>query len=360
MARGHVRGGRKARHPSLLPHQARVRAGRPPGVEPALARLPAGDRRRRLAHRRDRQGRRPLLHVQAAPAGAAGAALLAADGRDRRRRDQHRPGRLRRRRDRPHRPPARPRRPGVPSSPTRTRRPPGELLNLFAKQADAPQARYRLDSDITDPASNLVRTGLRFFPPAKRVAKMALGELGIPAGILSYVNYPTHFDSTDAQAALEGSGIAVPPLETYADRIWDYWERNLDPSLFKDRSLSGAVRGKIVLDHRRLLGDRQSGRGQGRRRRRHGAARRPLDGQAGGDQSRDRAGRRRRPHPPLRHVRRRGRRADGRRGPHLPRPRRHRRQQRRPLDPPLGRARRRALPRLRADDGRSTTSAPCG
>ena len=76
---------------------------------------------------------------------------------------------------------------------------------------------------------------------------MALGELGIPAGILSYVNYPTHFDSTDAQAALEGSGIAVPPLETYADRVWDYWERNLDPSLFKDRSLSGAVRGKIVL-----------------------------------------------------------------------------------------------------------------
>jgi short-subunit dehydrogenase len=76
---------------------------------------------------------------------------------------------------------------------------------------------------------------------------MALGELGIPAGILNYVNYPTHFDSTNARKALEGSGIVVPPLETYADRVWDYWERNLDPGLFKDRSLSGAVRGKIVL-----------------------------------------------------------------------------------------------------------------
>ncbi len=39
----------------------------------------------------------------------------------------------------------------------------------------------------------------------------------------------------------------MPPLESYADRLWDYWERNLDPDLFKDRSLAAAVRGKVVL-----------------------------------------------------------------------------------------------------------------
>ena len=39
----------------------------------------------------------------------------------------------------------------------------------------------------------------------------------------------------------------MPPLESYAAKVWDYWERNLDPDLFKDRSLSGAVRGKIIL-----------------------------------------------------------------------------------------------------------------
>jgi len=123
----------------------------------------------------------------------------------------------------------------------------GEMINLFARAADAPQAALRLDSGVTDPATSLVRAGLRFFPPAKRVMKAGLGELGIPAGVLSYFSYPTHFDSTQAQAALEGSGIEVPPLESYADRIWDYWERNLDPDLFKDRSLSAAVRGKVVL-----------------------------------------------------------------------------------------------------------------
>jgi short-subunit dehydrogenase len=123
----------------------------------------------------------------------------------------------------------------------------GEVVNLFARAADAPQATLRVGSEVTDPATSLVRTGLRFLPPAKRALKAALGELGIPAGVVSYVNYPTHFDSTNAQAALAGSGISAPPLESYADRLWDYWERNLDPDLFKDRSLTAAVRGKVVL-----------------------------------------------------------------------------------------------------------------
>jgi short-subunit dehydrogenase len=123
----------------------------------------------------------------------------------------------------------------------------GEVINLFARAADAPQAALQLDSGVTDPATSLVRTGLRFFPPAKRAMKAGLGQLGIPASMLTYVNYPTRFDSSNARAALEGSGISVPPLESYADRVWDYWERTLDPDLFKDRTLSAAVRGKVVL-----------------------------------------------------------------------------------------------------------------
>jgi short-subunit dehydrogenase/thioester reductase-like protein len=123
----------------------------------------------------------------------------------------------------------------------------GELINLFAKAADAPQMAVRLDSDLVDPASTLIATGLKFFPPAKRAAEMVLKDFGIPPEVLGYVNYPTTFDCSNAQKALAGSGIEVPPLETYAARLWDYWERNLDPDLFKDRSLSGAVRGKVVL-----------------------------------------------------------------------------------------------------------------
>jgi short-subunit dehydrogenase len=123
----------------------------------------------------------------------------------------------------------------------------GEVVNLFARAADAPQAALRLDTEVTDPATSLISAGLRLFPPAGRVAKRALEEIGIPPSVLAYVNYPTKFDSTETREALAGSGIDVPPLESYASRVWDYWERNLDPDLFKDRTLSAAVRGKVVL-----------------------------------------------------------------------------------------------------------------
>jgi NAD(P)-dependent dehydrogenase (short-subunit alcohol dehydrogenase family) len=123
----------------------------------------------------------------------------------------------------------------------------GEVINVFAKAADAPQMAARLDTGLTEPATGAVRSALRLMPPAKRAAKLAVERLGLPASVLTYVDYPTSFDSTAAEAALRGSGIEVPPLESYAARVWDYWERNLDPDLFKDRSLAGAVRGKIVL-----------------------------------------------------------------------------------------------------------------
>ncbi|HYC82005.1 MAG TPA: SDR family oxidoreductase, partial [Solirubrobacterales bacterium] len=123
----------------------------------------------------------------------------------------------------------------------------GEVINLFAKAADAPQMTVRLDTDITEPAVGAVRGALRWLPPAKGMLKLTLERLGLPPEVLTYVDYPTTFDSSGAQAALAGSGIEAPPLESYAARVWDYWERNLDPDLFKDRSLSGAVRGKIVL-----------------------------------------------------------------------------------------------------------------
>ncbi|HET6997296.1 MAG TPA: SDR family oxidoreductase [Solirubrobacterales bacterium] len=123
----------------------------------------------------------------------------------------------------------------------------GEVVNLFAKAADAPQMTVRLDTDVTEPATGLARTALKLLPGSKRVVERVFDEIGLPASVLTYVDYPTHFDSTEAQKALKGSGIEVPPLESYATRVWDYWERNLDPDLFKDRSLSGAVRGKVIL-----------------------------------------------------------------------------------------------------------------
>ena len=123
----------------------------------------------------------------------------------------------------------------------------GQVINVFAKAAHAPEAAMRIDSRMFDFIPKQVRSGLTMLPPVKRITDQVLGDLGIPRSVLVYINYPTDFDSTKAQTVLEGTGISVPPLPSYADRLWDYWERNLDPDLFKDRSLSGAIGGKTVL-----------------------------------------------------------------------------------------------------------------
>ena len=123
----------------------------------------------------------------------------------------------------------------------------GQVINVFAKAAHAPEATMRIDSKMFDFIPKQVRNGLTMLPPVKRITDQVLADLGIPRPVLVHINYPTDFDSTKTQTALEGTGISVPPLPSYAVRLWDYWERNLDPDLFKDRSLSGAIGGKTVL-----------------------------------------------------------------------------------------------------------------
>jgi NAD(P)-dependent dehydrogenase (short-subunit alcohol dehydrogenase family) len=123
----------------------------------------------------------------------------------------------------------------------------GQIINLFARAAHAPEAAMRIDSKMLDVIPKQVRSGVQMLPPVKRITDQVLADLGIPRSVLVYINYPTSFDSSNTQAALEGTDISVPPLPTYADKLWDYWERNLDPDLFKDRSLSGAIGGKTVM-----------------------------------------------------------------------------------------------------------------
>ena len=81
----------------------------------------------------------------------------------------------------------------------------------------------------------------------RRVRAAVLKDLGLPEDMFTFVNFPTRYDCRQAQAALQGSGISCPRLPDYAWRLWDYWERHLDPALFVDRSLRGTVAGKVVL-----------------------------------------------------------------------------------------------------------------
>jgi NAD(P)-dependent dehydrogenase (short-subunit alcohol dehydrogenase family) len=119
----------------------------------------------------------------------------------------------------------------------------GEVIDIFARAAHAPQSSLRLPAGVVDLAAPFVKAAAAV-PPGDVVTERVLRDFGVPRSVLTYVNYPTKFDSRGAQAALAGTDIRVPPLEGYADRLWDYWERHLDPDLFEDRTLVGAVRGR--------------------------------------------------------------------------------------------------------------------
>jgi len=123
----------------------------------------------------------------------------------------------------------------------------GQLVNTFARAAHAPEASMRIDRQMMNVMPKGARSMVAQLPPVRRITDQLLGDFGIPREVLTYIDYPSDYDSRDAQRALEGTGIQVPALEGYADRLWDYWERNLDPDLFKDRSLRGAIEDKVVV-----------------------------------------------------------------------------------------------------------------
>jgi NAD(P)-dependent dehydrogenase (short-subunit alcohol dehydrogenase family)/thioester reductase-like protein len=123
----------------------------------------------------------------------------------------------------------------------------GDLLNTFARAAHAPEMTMRINAALFGFIPRSVRKSLFALSPVKRIRHAVMKDLGLPDDILSFINYPTRFDCRETLRVLKGTGIAVPPLDTYAWRLWDYWERNLDPDLFIDRTLRGQVEGKVVL-----------------------------------------------------------------------------------------------------------------
>jgi len=123
----------------------------------------------------------------------------------------------------------------------------GDVLNIFARAAHAPEFGLRINAALFGFVPPSIRKGLLALTPVRRIRDAVMKDLGLPEDILQFVNYPTRFDCRDATAALKGSGIQCPRLEDYAYRLWDYWERNLDPDLFIDRTLKGQVQGKVVL-----------------------------------------------------------------------------------------------------------------
>ncbi|MGH8079899.1 MAG: SDR family oxidoreductase, partial [Lysobacter sp.] len=123
----------------------------------------------------------------------------------------------------------------------------GEVLNTFARAGHTPEMTMRLDARMFAFVPAGIRGAVTNLPPVKRFIGMLLRDFKIPKEVMKFITYPTRFDNRETERALRGSGIKVPQLDAYAWRLWDYWERHLDPDLFVDRTLKGKVRNKVVV-----------------------------------------------------------------------------------------------------------------
>jgi NAD(P)-dependent dehydrogenase (short-subunit alcohol dehydrogenase family)/thioester reductase-like protein len=122
-----------------------------------------------------------------------------------------------------------------------------DVLNTFAKVAGAPQFAVTVDPGPLSRLPRGIASAMMALPGAHVARRALLAEVGVPDEIVDYIDMPTEFDTTQARHALTGSGIEVPPLDSYVTKLWDYWKRHLDPELRRHASITSAVAGKTVL-----------------------------------------------------------------------------------------------------------------
>jgi NAD(P)-dependent dehydrogenase (short-subunit alcohol dehydrogenase family) len=123
-----------------------------------------------------------------------------------------------------------------------------DVVNEFAAAAHAPRIAINVDKRLTDPLPTWPLGLALDLPPWRQLRKLALGRLGIPEEVLAHVGLVPRFDTREATAALAGTALEKPPpLHDYAARLWDYWERELDPGMGSVRTLKEALEGKHVM-----------------------------------------------------------------------------------------------------------------
>jgi NAD(P)-dependent dehydrogenase (short-subunit alcohol dehydrogenase family) len=124
-----------------------------------------------------------------------------------------------------------------------------EVYNAFATAAGAPRA-VAVPGPLGGPAKRLgdLASGLLArVPGATAVRDAVLHEIGFPPEAVEHAAFNAVFDSRATREALEGSGIAVPELSSYAAVLYAFWRDHLDPNQARRPRPGGELSGRTVL-----------------------------------------------------------------------------------------------------------------
>ncbi|GAA3583935.1 SDR family oxidoreductase [Amycolatopsis ultiminotia] len=122
-----------------------------------------------------------------------------------------------------------------------------EVYNAFARVAGGPRVRATVNNAL--PAKLLRTTASRLaagvdrLPTGRATRAAVLSELGIPIEVLPHLSMAVEFDTARTTSELYGSGVALPELRDYAEPLYRYWRKHLDP----DRARRSGFEGRVVL-----------------------------------------------------------------------------------------------------------------
>jgi NAD(P)-dependent dehydrogenase (short-subunit alcohol dehydrogenase family) len=122
----------------------------------------------------------------------------------------------------------------------------GELLETIFQAAHGPEFAKKFElPPLPGPLRQLTARVSKRIP--SRLTRRVSDMVGVPLSVLSYVINRAVFDDKQARAALKGSGVQCPDIKNYADKLWAYWELQLDLDVKVPRKAIQKLAGKVVM-----------------------------------------------------------------------------------------------------------------
>jgi short-subunit dehydrogenase len=124
----------------------------------------------------------------------------------------------------------------------------GDAVNELCRAAHAPQFTLRIDTRAGELLPQDMVKMLQKWRVAQTLKRQLLEDVRIPEAVIAYyVSNRGRFTAKNTLAALDKTGVECPPLHTYAWKVWDHWERHMDPQAPTARNFRAALEGKVVM-----------------------------------------------------------------------------------------------------------------
>ncbi|HEY1076507.1 MAG TPA: SDR family oxidoreductase [Fontimonas sp.] len=122
----------------------------------------------------------------------------------------------------------------------------GELLQTIFEAAHGPNFAKKFDLPTLPAALKQITAQVGERLP-RSVERSVSKAIGVPVSVLGYVSNQAVFDDKHARKVLKGSGIQCPDIRDYCEKLWQYWELQLDLYVKVSAKAVSKLAGKIAV-----------------------------------------------------------------------------------------------------------------